>query len=954
MKRNSFLSSMLLAAVLFILCGDGMAELSRNESGKVTVVSEQIGDIQFDYRQSQGVNLSIGGTSVVTSSSLFVVSPNWVEKFFLSTSESFIENVIFEDANGAKKITLIQRSTIAPSNVFEAEQVFTIYPDNRIIFHVDVVYKGDNDAIFESKIAGLNAVLFAGRDYEVYKGGQKTAGTVPVKPAGATPEESKVADNFDRIIFHSRLGDVEITSKEGDDAIIFDYRGNMWAEANDPILWFGYLNKPLEKNVRRSYTVTMKLPSVETDREKKVVSSQINVQAVADARVARWGKDYVMPTPKQLEYTSDKFPLSERTRIYLPQGSSDRVENGISFLREDIENNFGFKPVVIRGQVPDDAYNVIVIGTDLACTETSLSIPENPEGYCLNADDNKVVISSCGDQGVFNGIMTLLQLITLEDSELYIKGAAVTDYPSLDMRGLHFFSGKNAGDQSAKLVRDVMARFKLNTLVWQCDYVNWDNAGTVHKNYGMDKADAKKVVVAAKQNNVEFIPLLATLGHAEWIFDNGANMDIVEDPEKPYAYCPTNPATYDFIYGMFEEILDFCIDKPRIFHIGHDEVTMFGRFPYRSKDSGKSVTELVGEDIQKLNDWFSQRDIRIGLWGDMFLSPDEASSAAFASDAEESKKRRDMLPDDAVIFDWHYESNPPEKFTSLKVFADENFDTVGSTWSKPDNIANMAKAIKDNNLDGLLQTTWAGYSMSVDNRDNAWVQYWAYLFAAEYAWTGDNVAVSELPFCAADLFYEIWNELKPIKSDKGGMLFDLSSLYNQKLEEGNNAAGFGDSIDLSGMPTGKVLLHDTNFLINETSDGEGCIILKSNLNRGDEIPDSVKLEFEPVEASKLSVLLTSAIRVKDGDNIGTLTIGFSDGTCENIDLVYGKNIFAYNDVRVTSVSRIAWRGADSAGSEVGLGWVDIDIAQGKEMVSFNLENKPSDSSVVLVGLTAVK
>src|SRR5690606_652680 len=111
---------------------------------------------------------------------------------------------------------------------------------------------------------------------------------------------------------------------------------------------------------------------------------------------------------------------------------------------------------------------------------------------------------------------------------------------------------------------------------------------------------------------VDLIPLIQSLGHSEWIFTNGHNLDIAEDPDMPYAYSPTNPRTYDFIFSVYQEALDFF--QPKGFHIGHDEVTMRGRFPYRSRESGMSATDLILMDTIKLNDWFRERGVMVHLW----------------------------------------------------------------------------------------------------------------------------------------------------------------------------------------------------------------------------------------------------------------------------------------------------------------------------------------------------
>jgi DNA-binding response OmpR family regulator len=47
-----------------------------------------------------------------------------------------------------------------------------------------------------------------------------------------------------------------------------------------------------------------------------------------------------------------------------------------------------------------------------------------------------------------------------------------------------------------------------------------------------------------------------SLGHCDWMFTNGANLDVATDPVKRYQYDPENPRSYEILFPVMQEALD--------------------------------------------------------------------------------------------------------------------------------------------------------------------------------------------------------------------------------------------------------------------------------------------------------------------------------------------------------------------------------------------------------------
>lgn len=954
----------LILAVLLLIGGFPSSGVERHRQS----LSIQCGDMDFFYSPSSGIRLSVFDITIINGASFWVVQPGWVSHIYGPVNNPrLLEKAIVEEYEGGKKITLFHSLPADFNCPFEGVETFILKPDNSFSTSLRYRLTEDVPADIEWGLASLAVDPIIGRPFQYTGKTGSGSGVIPVKPLGSALTESMVARDFSSLQIDSRIGPIGIQAQQEAGLLFFDYRKNIWADANKPLFWMGIMDGRIQFGKQYDYTVSFQFPKKSGLQGKSSgpVAFETKVKKVGDARVPNWGQDYILPTPKHLKYTGQRFPLSSKTLIYLGAAPGVQIENALAFLLKDMKDLFGIEPRILKEappvKVPKGSIVVGEAGRFAAparmCKIAGLDLPENPEGYSLLVRDNAAYVAANTETGVFYGLTTLLQLSAVDNQGIYLKGAEIVDYPSLAFRGVHCLSGKNAGDQIAKMIRTLMARFKMNSLVWECEYIVWDSCPELeHPQYGMTKADAQKVIDAARDNFVELIPLVQSLGHSEWIFTNNQNLDIAEDPETPYAYNPTDPRTYEFIFKVFQEALDFF--QPKYFHIGHDEVTMRGRFPWRSRESGKSVTQLVLEDTIKLRDWFDERDVRTMLWGDMFLYKTEAPDATFAPSAEEAQLRRSLLPKDIIVTDWHYAPRKPEEYTSIPLWKREGFPTIGSGWFNPLNIANLAKACVDAGAEGYLQTTWAGFNFAIDGNEEAWYQYWAYILAAEYAWSGVNTPVEQLPFKAEDLFLDLWSERKPLLENRKGFFVDLQPVFNRRLSddaERSGWMGYGPELDFSSFPVDRELVAAARFRPAVNEKGEGALLLAGKMNPAGQYPAEVSLELKGQKASSLHFLMNAGFRGKEGGKAGEIVVVFEDGTKDRMDLLYGKNLFSQTDERVGMNARIAWEGEARDGNRIrvwDLEWVSPKPTRKIDQVI--LRSSGSEAAPVLFALTGVE
>src|SRR5438477_7267332 len=104
-----------------------------------------------------------------------------------------------------------------------------------------------------------------------------------------------------------------------------------------------------------------------------------------------------------------------------------------------------------------------------------------------------------------------------------IPVADVEDAPSLEFRGIHYYPSRDGLDFYRRLVERVLAPLKFNHIVLQCESTQWDTDRKIWIRSSIPKDQLARYVKIARDNGIEPIPLVQSLGHMEWMFRNGAN-----------------------------------------------------------------------------------------------------------------------------------------------------------------------------------------------------------------------------------------------------------------------------------------------------------------------------------------------------------------------------------------------------------------------------------------------
>ncbi len=483
------------------------------------------------------------------------------------------------------------------------------------------------------------------------------------------------------------------------------------------------------------------------------------------------GVPTIIPTPKSVRMAGLMLRLDARSRLVIGGHAGARERMAALVVQSELRSAFGLAVPIVRGKQAPSGGTAIVFGIAgrkrgraSAVVPQSVHAPGKAEGYCVRIGRLRAIVAGQDAQGVLYGAQTVCQLLRRDAHGAALLPAQIDDYPSLGWRGAHLFVGSRALPFHTRLIARLFARLKYNNLVLECEQAKWNALGRAAPPWAMSKADLARELCFARAYGIQVTPLVNSVGHMGWLFADKANLPLAEDPQRPYAARVSSPAADRVLFRLYDEVLE-TFHSPAL-HIGGDEATLRGRFPWRSRAQYPAVADAYVAHVRRLHDYLKKKHVRAWLWADMLLAPGETQDFCNAPSLAQAHQMRAMLPHDLVLFDWHYAARGD--FSSPRRLQNAGFGTViGASWNNPANIAVFSKALAAQKERGLLQTTWAGYNSRAENLTHEAAQFSAFVVAAEEAWNGGRTDAAHLPFDPARVF-RAWYGPAPGKSRRAG------------------------------------------------------------------------------------------------------------------------------------------------------------------------------------------
>lgn len=910
-----------------------------------------------------GLSVTYDGVAIIRDSSLWVHNPAWTYHYYgLPQMKDTVE---VKDIDGGKEAIIPHRSA-----AFEGTQRVTVKGNTLSIEYRYKLIQDVKDADMEYCYGTFCAAPILGRPFRaVGANGKPFAGVVPVHATERDAWQATLTpDAFKRLEIDSRVGKmtIEVTGEPAG-MTVMDYRLSPYEGADQtPVFWSG-VDFHLEYGREYTQTITLTIDPIASPKPAAPVEvAKADVAEKPDLRAPSAGQIHVIPEPQQMKLTTGDFAFDAHTTIVVGKSASPEDYRGAQSFAEEVKLLYGFEPKIVRDGVLRPAQHegsLIFVGEAAmnktlaaAAKQDALSTPDKDEGYALSVTPKRVLVLGHDRKGSYYGMQTLKQLVKPSASGAAIQGCEITDWPSLKFRGVHLFTGNRALPFHKKLIDRILSRYKMNNIILEVDFMKWASDPSIAVDFSEDQADVERELDYAHQHFIEVNPLLQSLGHCDHLFMAGKNLDIAENPARPYSYCPTNPRTYPYVFKLYDETIKL-FGNPKFVHIGHDEVVEPGGFPKHEECKKRTAEQIFVDDTLKVREHLAKQGARVMMWGDMMLFRGDAPDAMNAKSPEDAKWIRDQLPKDVVVTDWHYAPGKPEEFKSLEIFMNEGHDAIAATWYTPANIEAFANQAKRVGAMGLLQTTWAGFNSYEDNLKGCFNQFSAMILAAEYSWNSGKTDLEHLPYNWDEEFRRVWDQKRIDRTSRKGFTLDLSSAYNTSLADGDKNTGWmglGSKHDLSAVPTGETRLKSDLFKLGADNAKPSAIRLASSLDAESAYPASAVIPVNR-KASALLFLHTCAWTDQAKRKVGAYKVNYADGSSAVIDLAYGVNIASWIDQRSIGKAEKAWAGRTGDDERVSLQRLQWDNPHPEKAIkSIEFTSTRTEAGPVLLAVSGVE
>lgn len=351
----------------------------------------------------------------------------------------------------------------------------------------------------------------------------------------------------------------------------------------------------------------------------------------------------------------------------------------------------------------------IAFDTDENCIRIGDAIEKHIDNneYVLNITDAGIYIGGIDRSAVMRGFVAMLEKIKYEpeNDSFYIENCTEYGKPHMKFRCAHLcIFPETKLDFLKKCVRSCAIVKYSHIILEFWGMLKYDCMKELAWPFAYSKDEIKEIVKEANALGVEIIPMFNHLGHASACREkNGKHVVLDQNPKYEYMFnaCgwiwnSKRADVRELLSKIRDELIEVC-GEGKYFHIGCDEAYSIGS----DKDAAIEMARYLNEVACDLE----SKGRRTIIWHDMLISRQEFPGYVANSVSEISEILMNSLDKNMIIADWQY-SVHNENWPTSKKFKDYGFDTVCCPWDNNANINEAIKTADDNELFGIIHTTW--------------------------------------------------------------------------------------------------------------------------------------------------------------------------------------------------------------------------------------------------------
>ncbi|MFO7797157.1 MAG: family 20 glycosylhydrolase [Promethearchaeati archaeon] len=458
-----------------------------------------------------------------------------------------------------------------------------------------------------------------------------------------------------------------------------------------------------------------------------------------------------IPEPKEIIIEDEhSFKIGSNSPISFVNVENQEIlfNNLMEFFEEYPPLSFNIKDTLLSDSKILEDYKIL-----------DLFQPEDEESYNLNIAENKIIIYSLHEKGLFYGIQTLIQIIknsilqkkVKDPFEIIVPSVLIRDIPDLKVRGVaqDISRGQICSVENAKRYIKLISHYKMN---FYCLYIEDMFAHPNHPLIGKERGaltceEIKEIDTYAREHFIELVPIFECLGHMDNILQHMKYRNLGEFPGA-HSLDISNQEIYPFLKDYISEISK-CFST-NYFHIGCDESFDVGRY------NSEKYIEKVGKSEALANFYNKIYDIASTYDNNNIIMYDDI--------VRKDNNVLEKLNKEMILMYWEY--NPKIKNPPVEKFLESGHRVIVSpsmlNWNRnfPDNknaskniinMINIGFKFRNEGCLGVLTSTW-GDQRYFSLREN---EIFGAILSADKAWNVKHFEYDQFKEKFGFLFYGI-------------------------------------------------------------------------------------------------------------------------------------------------------------------------------------------------------